>query len=351
MPLTLHIDARRWRDHVHAYVKGTGDPGSPSVVPVAKGNGYGFGNAVLATEAAAAGASTLAVGTHDEVAEVSDAFPGDLLVLAPWHASSGVPTDDDRVVHTVSDLEALRALSEAEHRPRVVVEVLTSMRRHGIEADRLPDVASLIDRVRFEGFALHLPLAGRHLDEAHTLGVRAIAAAESAGWRERTLWVSHLSPADAAELARRTSTDVRLRVATALWLGERAALRPTATVVDVQPVRRGERYGYRQRRAPRDGTVLVMSGGTAHGIALEAPTPAATPRQRAVSLAKGGLDALGRSLSPFTVAGKQRWFAEPPHMQVSMVWLPGSVTAPARGDEIGVEVRFTTTSFDRLAWE
>jgi hypothetical protein len=92
----------------------------------------------------------------------------------------------------------------------------------------------------------------------------------------------------------------------------------------------------------------VLSGGTAHGIALEAPASAASPRQRAVSLAKGGLEASGRALSPFTVDGRQRWFAEPPHMQVSLVFLPSSVDPPAVGDDVSVDVRLTTTTFDKI---
>jgi len=57
---------------------------------------------------------------------------------------------------------------------------------------------------------------------------------------------------------------------------------------------------------------------------------------------------VNRSLSPFRWAGKQRWFAEPPHMQVSLLWLPSSVTPPAVGDELPVEVRMTTTHFDAV---
>ena len=45
-------------------------------------------------------------------------------------------------------------------------------------------------------------------------------------------------------------------------------------------------------------------------------------RARAATLARGGLDAVGFVRSPFTVDGKQRLFAEPPHMQASMLFLP-----------------------------
>ena len=52
--------------------------------------------------------------------------------------------------------------------------------------------------------------------------------------------------------------------------------------------------------------------------------------------------------SPFTIDGKQRLFAEPPHMQASMLFLPHGAPVPEIGDEIDVRVRFTATTFDRV---
>ncbi len=45
-------------------------------------------------------------------------------------------------------------------------------------------------------------------------------------------------------------------------------------------------------------------------------------RTRAATLARGGLDAVGFVRSPYTIDGKHRLFAEPPHMQSSMLFLP-----------------------------
>ena len=101
-----------------------------------------------------------------------------------------------------------------------------------------------------------------------------------------------------------------------------------------------------RRRAP--GTILVVSGGTAHGIGLEAPTGDATLKARAASIARGGLDAAGLVRSPYSVGGKQRLFAEPPHMQASMLFLPAGSAVPEVGDEVDCRVRFTATSFDRV---
>ncbi len=91
-----------------------------------------------------------------------------------------------------------------------------------------------------------------------------------------------------------------------------------------------------------------MSGGTAHGIGLEAPTGDSSMKARAATLARGGLDAVGFVRSPFTIDGKQRLFAEPPHMQASMLFLPAGAHVPAVGDEVDVRVRFTATLFDRV---
>ncbi|MGH3369159.1 MAG: alanine racemase, partial [Nocardioidaceae bacterium] len=100
-------------------------------------------------------------------------------------------------------------------------------------------------------------------------------------------------------------------------------------------------------RSPRAGTILVVSGGTAHGIGLEAPNAAESLRQRAATLARGGLDAAGLARSPYAVGGKQRLFAEPPHMQASMLFVPRGARVPEVGSEVDVRVRFTATSFDR----
>ena len=43
-------------------------------------------------------------------------------------------------------------------------------------------------------------------------------------------------------------------------------------------------------------------------------------------------DALVLTRSPFWVDGKQRMFAEPPHMQASMLFLPADARAPEVGD-------------------
>jgi alanine racemase len=333
MPLILHIDSDRWRDHLRS-------TWNPDIIPVAKGNGYGFGNPRLLAESRALGAKTVAVGTYTEV---PPDFKDDVVVLSPWRPFLEVPQGKN-VLHTVSRLADLVSIPAGS---RVLIEVQTSMHRHGIGARELRHTMLLnaLDRIRFEGWSLHFPMGAggtsANIREAQDLAKAARAV------RPGALWVSHIPQQKLTDLGE----DVKLRMGTGLWLGDRGALTVRATVLDVHSVRRGERVGYRQRRVAGDGHILVVSGGTAHGVGLEAPTAAATVRQRAIAMAKGSLDAAGMALSPFTIEGKQRWFAEPPHMQASMLFLPSSVAPPAVGDEVGVDVRMTTTSFDKVSMD
>jgi hypothetical protein len=355
MSLVLHVDGDRWRSHLRSVAESR-----PGLVPVVKGNGYGFGNRRLARRTqwlADQGleVDTLAVGTYAEIGDVDRRFGGDLLVLSPWRPwddDGAASTSDERVIHTVGRLPDLAALVAAPGRPRVVLERLTSMKRHGLTARSLREaVASAGAGVRVEGASLHLPLdAGENLAEAEELMVDIVAAGfGELDERATTVWVSHLRADDLAALASQyPDFTFRPRVGTDLWLGDRGALQVRARVLDSHPVERGEVFGYRGRTIPRTGTLLVVSGGTAHGIGLEAPTGEGTVRARAATLARGGLDALGLARSPYTVAGKARYFAEPPHMQSSMLFLPSGVDAPAVGEEIDVRVRFTATAFDRV---
>src|ERR1044072_2741906 len=124
MPLTLSVDGDRWRTHLKTYADA-----HPGLVPVAKGNGYGFSIGRLARKAQWLGADTLALGTYEELPEVASRFEGDLLVLTPWRPwveelGLGLP---DRVIHTISRPGDLDLLLQRQPRARVVLERMTSM--------------------------------------------------------------------------------------------------------------------------------------------------------------------------------------------------------------------------------
>jgi alanine racemase len=354
MSLTLTVDGPRWRAHLESVADA-----HPGIVPVAKGNGYGFTLGRLARKAQwlrdrGHDVTTLAVGTYDEIPEVASRWRGDILVLTPWRPFID-PIGPDlvgRVIHTVSRLGDLQQLLAQAPGSRILLERTTSMQRHGMSGRELWEAGEVLRRhtdARLEGVALHLPLAqGNHLGEVGRL-LTDYVAAEVPGRGANAIWVSHLTDSELTTLREQyPDFRVRPRIGTQLWLGDRSALRVTATVLDVHPVDRGDIFGYRARTAPKSGHLLVVSGGTAHGIGLEAPTGDHSIRARAATLARGGLDAVGFVRSPYSIDGKQRLFAEPPHMQASMLFLPHGARVPAVGDRIDVRVRFTATTFDRI---
>ena len=275
MSLTLRVDGDRWRTHLKEVAAAT-----PGLTPVVKGNGYGFTLGRLARRAAWLGVDTLAVGTYAELPEVATRFPGDLLVLSPWRP--GGPADPvtelepdvaRRLVHTVSRLSDLTDLLDQRPDARLVLERATSMLRHGMSAAELRRAGDVLRERRrgTDGVALHLPLAhGSHVTEVHRLLTDVVAADLGPGGR--TVWVSHLTAAELDRLrAEYPDHTFRPRVGTDLWLGDRGALRvtpPCSTCTRSSGAWCSATAGA-ACRAP--GTSLVVSGGTAHGIGLEAP--------------------------------------------------------------------------------
>ncbi|KPC65440.1 alanine racemase [Streptomyces chattanoogensis] len=340
MALTLYVDTARWRAHQQSVLQQF-----PGMVPVCKGNGYGFGHERLAEEATLLGSDILAVGTTYEAARIKDFFSGDLLVLTPFrHGEEPVPLPD-RAIRSVSSVEGVGGLVGA----RVVIEVMSSMKRHGVRPEDLPKLAASIEDVRLEGFAIHLPL-----DRADG----SDAVEEVIGWMDQlraarlplhTMFVSHLKAQELARLQQQfPQTRFRARIGTLLWLGDHEATEYRGSVLDVTRVAKGERFGYRQQKAASDGYLVVVAGGTSHGVGLESPKALHGVMPRAKGVARAGLATVNRNLAPYVWAGKQRWFAEPPHMQVSILFVPGDAPEPQVGEELVAHLRHTTTQFDRL---
>ena len=138
--VSLRLEVDRWRRHLVTVAEST-----PGIVPVAKGNGYGFGLPRLAEEAQRLGADAIAVGLPSEVAQVRDRFAGDVVIMMPWRPDDDLARTllaDPGVITTVSRVEDLATIGslarDLERPPRVIVEVLTSMQRHGIRVRRPP---------------------------------------------------------------------------------------------------------------------------------------------------------------------------------------------------------------------
>lgn len=323
--LRLTVDTAAWEQHIASVVAAV-----PGLVPVVKGNGYGFGRGLL-VERAAAFADTVAVGTIHEldVAPRRDAASGDccdIVVLTPTlrpptPAHTDIDIDIDPIL-TVSSPAHVDALTGDGRRRRVLVKLATSMRRYGIDPERLTD---LVERARSAGLdmigvALHLPLAGsdeQRVDEILGLLPRIDPVHE--------VWLSHLGPDAYAALP--ATHRYRLRLGTLLWHGDKSMLHLTAEVLDTRPVTAGGTAGYHRTPLPTEGTLIMIGAGTAHGVH---PLPD------------------GRS--PFHHARTRLALLEPPHMHTSMAFVPAGSPVPDIGQRVDVQRPLTTTNVDEIDW-
>jgi hypothetical protein len=278
----------------------------PALVPVVKGNGYGFGRKRLLSECVGLGVDEVAVGTIHELDDgradrrtivLTPALSAEIAAAPAAHLRDAVLTignDRDRLA--------------AKGRP-VIVKVAGSMHRYGFSLDSLPT-----DVERVHGFALHLPLDCS--SDAKLAEVREVASALAPG---STLYVSHLGPTEEATVrAAYPTLTIRQRVGTALWLGDKSDLLLVADVVEVRPIAAATRAGYRQGPIDRGGHLVMVTAGTAHGVG---PLPD------------------GRS--PFHFARTRVALHEPPHMHTSMLFVPTGDPLPAIGSRVEVQQPLT----------
>ena len=325
MPLSLHVDGQKWRSHLSQLMST-----KPGLVPVIKGNGYGFGLELLAAESTRLGVETVAVGLASEVAKVRTAFAGEIVILSPDQVTE---LKDPKIIQTISSLEVLRSIDASSN---VIVEILTPLNRHGIDASEINSALAIIKErsLNLRGFTLHLPIA--KIDSKWISSTLNLLPDGS------TVWISHLHNADQIK-KEFTKLVFRERIGTSLWLGADSALEVTATVLENRKIQGSA--GYQQRRTR--GNVIVASGGTAHGIGLTAPQNDFSLIGRLKTIARALESAFGRMRSPYRHNGKTLDFLESPHMQCSLLIGSGS-SQPKPGDELKVRVRYTTTTFDQI---
>ena len=326
MPLSLNVDGHKWRSHLDQIMSA-----KPGLVPVIKGNGYGFGLELLAAESTRLGVETVAVGLASEVAKVRTTFAGEIVILSPDHVSSGLK--DAKIIQTISSIDLLQSI---DANIKVIVELLTPLNRHGIELSEIDRALTIIkDRnLKLRGFTLHLPIA--KIDSKWVSSTLNLLPAGS------HIWISHLHGADRVkkEFANLTFHE---RIGTSLWLGADSALEVTATVLENRKIQ--STAGYQQKHIR--GNVIVASGGTAHGIGLTSPQNDYSLIGRVKIFARALEAAFGRMRSPYRHNGKTLNFLESPHMQCSLLICSGS-NQPKPGDELKVRVRYTTTTFDQI---
>jgi len=341
MSLILHVDGAKWRAHL-ATVLAESDA---QIVPVIKGNGYGFGKKVLATEAKDLNLPVVAVATVAEANEIETVFPGEILLLSPSASS-----DSERVIHTISPHSSVFS----EKLPKkFVIELLSPIHRHGFA---LSDLGNALEKYskggKCEGIAIHLPIdqkssASEWIDKSlQSITERGIDTSEF----NNSVWVSHISKNDLAKLKLKWPQIVwKIRIGTKLWLGDRTSLKAKAQVLDLHAIEKPTSVGYRQYRVGR-GWLVIASGGTSHGVGLEIATPKRDFLSQVKALTKSFLNLFGWNPSPFSWNGKKLEFAEAPHMHLSLLTFKGK-NAPKVGSELDVDVRFTTTAFDQVVFD
>jgi hypothetical protein len=140
--------------------------------------------------------------------------------------------------------------------------------------------------------------------------------------------------------------EIEVRMGTRLWLGEPSALRASGTILQIHEIEHRQSVGYQQIDSGNNKRLIVVSGGTAHGVAMAAPSNASSLRKRGIAIAEGISQAIGKVRSPFSYDGKNLDFVEPPHMHVSMLWSDDPTLCV--GDSLDCNVRNTTTSFDSV---
>ncbi|CAN2182458.1 Alanine racemase, N-terminal [Candidatus Nanopelagicaceae bacterium] len=326
MPLSLHIDGQKWRSHLGAMVSA-----KPGLVPVIKGNGYGFGLEFLADEATRLGVDIVAVGLASEVVKVRSAFAGEIIVLSPDQEFNDLL--DPKVIQTISNLAVLQKI---DTKANVIIEIRTPLNRHGIDiADLNQAITTVKDRgLNLRGFTLHLPIA--EIDN------KLVTETLQKLPESSTVWISHLRNLDQIKRAFPT-LNFRERIGTSLWLGADSALEARATVLENRKIQ--GTAGYQQRKV--NGYVIVASGGTAHGIGLTAPQSDYSLIGRLKIIARALESSFGKMRSPYRWQGKGLDFIETPHMQCSLITFSGS-NQPKPGDELTLRVRYTTTTFDQI---
>jgi alanine racemase len=336
LTLRLTVDTAMWRAHVD-HVVSSYSTGSP-IVPVVKGNGYGFGRNVLArladdvmaSQPRRDGPAAIAVGTVHELAGLPSRVRP--VVLTPPGAGTTRKWRDSptRPIVTIGDPAHVAALDG--WRGDVLVKLASSMRRFGVAPHRLDDFerGARAAGLTVIGHSIHLPLAGDDGDRAGeverwltTLDTRRRPADDRS-----SLWVSHLGPDAHAALGEKwPNWRFPIRLGTTLWHGDKSMMHLSADVVDVHAVPAGSVAGYHGTRVIADGSLVVIGAGSAHGVTV-----------------------LDDGRSPFHFQHRRLALLERPHMHTSMVFVRAGEPCPAIGDAVDVQKPLTMVAVDELIW-
>ena len=374
MTFSLNVDAAKLRSHLISVMNGYASAGA-ELVPVIKGNGYGFGRGLLASEAARLGSNRIAIGTVWELGQSLADFAGEILVLEPFNSGdtfavaqwrAHLEHNANRIIVTASNVDLVAVRSTGAK--NIYLEGKTSLSRFGILHHDMQSIASFSD-LNVLGLSLHLPIvqpaikvdATTEISSAFNGASLSKSMTETWNWivlyqelatkfsLPRHLSLSHVTENQIKSLKKMMQSynfdfAIEVRVGTKLWLGEPSALQASGTILQIHEMTNQQTVGYQQVANGNNKRLLVVSGGTAHGVAMAAPSNASSLRKKGVAIAEGFSQALGKVRSPFSHNRKNLDFVEPPHMQVSMLW--SDDMSLAVGDRLDCNVRNTTSNFD-----
>jgi alanine racemase len=328
MGLRLSVQRAAWLRAIE--VAATDRPG---LIPVVKGNGYGFGRSTLMPIAAGLNATTsnqptsnqngqIAVGT---VYEAADVPPNRIALVLTPHIDALPASLPTSAILTVGHPDHARALERSGWTGRVSIKLASTMRRYGTSPEALPDLLAAASAAGFitTAYALHLPVAGTEDSRC----------AEIEAWMPMLdpslpLSVSHVEPATYARLCTaHPERTLHIRSGTALWHADKTLLHLTADVIEVHAVAAGTVAGYHESTVPADGHLVLVAAGSAHGLRAHDD---------------------GRS--PFHFARQRVLLLERPHMHTSMLFVPNGQPLPSVGDRIDVQRPLIETAVDETEW-
>lgn len=316
MTIRLAVHEARWRTHVESVARDM-----PGLVPVVKGNGYGFRRwnlMPLATQLS----REIAVGTVFEVRDIpANVTP---IVLTPT-MTAPPRTMPSNTILTIGQRHHVIALTSAGWRGDVIIKLESSMRRFGVRREDFePLINDVIDAgFSIRGYSVHPPIEGD--DKEH---LKEIVSWLDLIDRSLPVYVSHLGAGAYAHLrSTNPGFDFRIRLGTALWHGDKSMMQLSSDIIDHHPVESGTRAGYRQVQINGPGEIVLVGCGTAHGVNL-----------------------LPDGRSPFHYRRQRLNVLEPPHMHTSMLFVARGRPIPSIGEWIDVQQPLTHVQVDLLQW-
>ena len=316
MTLRLTVNRQAWLDHVRLTASQHGD-----VLPVVKGNGYGFGRSVL-FEQVPHFADHVAVGTVYETTDIPSSLTPVVLTPAGTHLPSSLPAHS---VLTVGSLNHVATLRSQHWRGNVLIKLQSTMQRFGVSRKDLAALQSACtdSLLNVVGWSLHPPLNNAGQDRS----------GEVSCWIELLhdnlpIFVSHISAKQIGSLRSQFPNRTFIsRIGTDLWLGDKSMMKLAAEVLDVRAVDGGT-AGYRTTPLPGSGHIVIVGAGSAHGVS----------------------EIVGVG-SPFHFAQQRVALVEPPYMHSSMLFVPVGQPVPRVGESVDVQQPLTRVSADTISWE